>query len=39
MLETPALATRGQPGLIGGTLIWLSGVDPAREDPWRPLTG
>ncbi|MEV6480084.1 hypothetical protein [Streptomyces sp. NPDC051576] len=39
MLETPALATRDQPGLIDGTLVWLSGVDPARESGWRPVTG
>ncbi|GGY79752.1 hypothetical protein GCM10010300_24540 [Streptomyces olivaceoviridis] len=39
MLETPALATRDQPGLIGGTPIWLGSVDPAREDQWQPLTG
>ncbi|MGW0333202.1 hypothetical protein ACWD0J_15240 [Streptomyces sp. NPDC003011] len=38
MLEAPALATRDKPGLIGGTLVWLSSVDPAREDRWRPLT-
>ncbi|MCQ9133116.1 SMI1/KNR4 family protein [Streptomyces hilarionis] len=39
MLEAPALATRDRPGLIDGTLVWLSGVDPAQEDRWRPLTG
>ncbi|MGW2035221.1 hypothetical protein [Streptomyces sp. NPDC001356] len=39
MLESPDLATRDKPGLIGGTLVWLSGIDPAREDRWRPLTG
>ncbi|MCT6781917.1 SMI1/KNR4 family protein [Streptomyces sp. CS7] len=39
MLENPALATRDKPGLIGGALVWLSSVDPAREDRWRPWTG
>ncbi|MER6787282.1 SMI1/KNR4 family protein [Streptomyces sp. NPDC000658] len=39
MLEAPALATRDKPGLIDGALVWLSGVDPAQEDRWRPLTG
>lgn len=39
MLESPDLATRDKPGLIGGTLVWLSSIDPAREDRWRPLTG
>ncbi|MDQ0578777.1 hypothetical protein [Streptomyces rishiriensis] len=39
MLEAPALATRDKPGLIGGALVWLSGIDPAREDRWQPLTG
>jgi hypothetical protein len=37
MLETPALATRDKPGLIGGALVWLSSVDPARERRWQPL--
>jgi cell wall assembly regulator SMI1 len=37
MLEAPALATRDKPGLVGGTLVWLSGVDPAVRDCWRPL--
>ncbi|MEV6161473.1 hypothetical protein AB0L71_06030 [Streptomyces sp. NPDC052052] len=37
MLDAPALATRDRPGLIGGTLVWLSGIDPAREDLWQPL--
>jgi cell wall assembly regulator SMI1 len=36
-LEAPALAPRDKPGLIGGTLVWLSSIDPAREDRWRPL--
>ncbi|MGW0579462.1 hypothetical protein ACWD25_26650 [Streptomyces sp. NPDC002920] len=39
MLGAPALAARDKPGLIGGTLVWLSSIDPAREDRWRPLTG
>ncbi|MGW2777310.1 hypothetical protein ACWC4C_33230 [Streptomyces olivaceoviridis] len=39
MLESPDLATRDKPGLIGGTLVWLSSIDPVREDRWRPLTG
>lgn len=39
MLDTPALATRDRPGLIGGTLVWLSSIDPAREGRWQPLTG
>ncbi|WP_405522546.1 hypothetical protein [Streptomyces canus] len=38
MLESPALAARDKPGLIGGTLVWLSSVDPVREDRWQPLT-
>ncbi|WP_327715601.1 SMI1/KNR4 family protein [Streptomyces sp. NBC_00490] len=38
-LEFPALAARDKPGLIGGTLVWLSSIDPAREDRWQPLTG
>jgi len=37
MLEAPALATRDQPGLIGGALVWLSRIDPAQEDRWLPL--
>ncbi|MDV9172481.1 hypothetical protein R6V09_20535 [Streptomyces sp. W16] len=36
-LEAPALAPRDEPGLIGGTLVWRSAIDPAREDRWRPL--
>lgn len=39
MLDTPALATRDRPGLIGGTLVRLSSIDPAREGRWQPLTG
>ncbi|MFF3612075.1 hypothetical protein [Streptomyces sp. NPDC002580] len=39
MLEAPALAAGDEPGLIGGALVWLSGIDPAREDRWRPLAG
>ncbi|MFD4833330.1 hypothetical protein ACFWPV_26260 [Streptomyces uncialis] len=39
MLDTPALATRDKPGLIGGTLVWLSSIDPAREAGWQPLAG
>ncbi|WP_369230628.1 hypothetical protein AB5J56_05550 [Streptomyces sp. R21] len=37
MLEAPALATRDQPGLIGGALVWLSSIDPAQEDRWQSL--
>ncbi|WP_406463079.1 hypothetical protein OH768_46820 [Streptomyces sp. NBC_01622] len=36
-LEAPALAPRDEPGLIGGTLVWRSSVDPAREDRWQAL--
>ncbi|MET8978926.1 hypothetical protein ABZX85_25225 [Streptomyces sp. NPDC004539] len=36
-LEAPALATRDQPGLIGGRLVWRSGIDPAAPDGWRPI--
>ncbi|WP_425246158.1 hypothetical protein [Streptomyces sp. NEAU-NA10] len=39
MLENPDLATRDRPGLIGGALVWRSGIDPTREDQWQPLTG
>ncbi|MFD3314110.1 hypothetical protein [Streptomyces sp. NPDC058694] len=39
MLETPALATRDKPGLIGGALVWGSSIDPAQEDRWEPWTG
>ncbi|MFI2352623.1 hypothetical protein ACH492_37690 [Streptomyces sp. NPDC019443] len=39
MLENPDLATRDKPGLIGGALVWLSSIDPTREDQWHPLTG
>jgi len=39
MLEAPALAGRDKPGLIGGTLVWLSSIDPARERRWQPFTG
>ncbi|MGY1503723.1 hypothetical protein ACW4TU_45430 (plasmid) [Streptomyces sp. QTS52] len=39
MLEAPALAARDKPGLIGGTLVWLSSIDPAQEDRWQPLSG
>jgi cell wall assembly regulator SMI1 len=35
LLETPALAARDKPGLIGGTLVWLSSIDPAQEDRWQ----
>lgn len=38
MLESPALAARDKPGLIGGTLVWLSSIDPAQEDRWQSLT-
>jgi cell wall assembly regulator SMI1 len=39
MLEAPALATRDRPGLLDGALVWLSGIDPAHEERWRPVTG
>ncbi|MFF4232467.1 hypothetical protein [Streptomyces sp. NPDC001820] len=39
MLETPVLATRDKPGLVGGALVWLSSIDPAQEDRWQSLTG
>ncbi|MCG7204827.1 hypothetical protein [Streptomyces arenae] len=39
MLETPALATRDKPGLVGGALVWGSRLDPAQEERWQPLTG
>ncbi|SNX88441.1 cell wall assembly regulator SMI1 [Streptomyces sp. TLI_55] len=38
MLESPALAARDKPGLIGETLVWLSSIDPAQEKRWRSLT-
>lgn len=38
MLEAPDLGTRDKPGLIGGALVWLSGIDPAQEERWQPLT-
>ncbi|MCX4506762.1 MULTISPECIES: hypothetical protein [Streptomyces] len=39
MLEFPALAAGDKPGLIGGALVWLSGIDPAQAARWRPWTG
>lgn len=36
-LEAPALAPRDEPGLIGGTLVWRSAIDPAREGRWQRL--
>ncbi|WP_338682233.1 hypothetical protein QD712_07330 [Streptomyces acidiscabies] len=38
MLEAPALATRDKPGLVGGALVWLSGIDPAHEHHWQAVT-
>ncbi|WP_406350029.1 hypothetical protein [Streptomyces sp. NBC_00658] len=38
MLEAPDLGTRDKPGLMGGALVWLSGIDPAQEERWQPLT-
>ncbi|MFJ2240940.1 hypothetical protein [Streptomyces sp. NPDC087859] len=38
-LEFPGLAARDKPGLIGGTLVWLSSIDPVRGDRCQPLTG
>ena len=39
MLEAPALAVGDKPGLIGGALVWLSRINPAQKDRWRPWTG
>ncbi|MEV6513721.1 hypothetical protein AB0M61_47405 [Streptomyces sp. NPDC051642] len=39
MLETPALATRDKPGLIGGALVWRRRLSPSLKDQWQPLTG
>ncbi|SEE61996.1 hypothetical protein [Streptomyces sp. TLI_105] len=39
MLEAPALAANDKPGLADGALVWLSSIDPAQEDRWRPLAG
>ncbi|MEU6534754.1 hypothetical protein [Streptomyces sp. NPDC047000] len=39
MLDSPALATRDRPGLVGGTLVWHSRIDPTRDERWQPLTG
>ncbi|MFF2173221.1 SMI1/KNR4 family protein [[Kitasatospora] papulosa] len=39
MLEAPALALGDKPGLIGGALVWLSGIDPAQKVQWQPWTG
>ncbi|MFF3207693.1 hypothetical protein [Streptomyces sp. NPDC002962] len=39
MLESPALATRDTPGLIGGALVWRRGVRSSLKDQWQPLTG
>lgn len=39
MLETPTLATRDKPGLVGGALVWGSRIDPTQEDRWQPLAG
>ncbi|MFF2008296.1 hypothetical protein ACFVWY_04345 [Streptomyces sp. NPDC058195] len=36
-LESPALATRDTPGLIGGALVWRSALAPAEETRWHPL--
>ncbi|MDX3640779.1 hypothetical protein [Streptomyces sp. MB09-02B] len=38
MLEAPALATRDQPGLIGGALVWHSGLREPLPGRWQPLT-
>ncbi|MGI5414067.1 hypothetical protein ACQEV9_45695 [Streptomyces chartreusis] len=38
MLESPALATRDKPGLIGDALVWRSRLDAAQKDRWRPLS-
>lgn len=38
MLEAPALATRDEPGLIGGALVWGSSVSAPLRGRWRPLT-
>ncbi|WP_327191193.1 hypothetical protein [Streptomyces xinghaiensis] len=39
MLESPALATRDQPGLVGGALVWGSRLDATQERRWRSLSG
>lgn len=39
MRDAPALATRDDPGLVGGALVWGSRWDSAQEDRWRPLAG
>lgn len=38
VLETPALAMRDKPGLVGGVLVWGSRLDPVQEESWRPLS-
>ncbi|MFJ2259151.1 hypothetical protein ACIOKD_12535 [Streptomyces sp. NPDC087844] len=39
MLESPTLAARDEPGLIGGALVWRSSVEGTQEDRWQPLPG
>ncbi|MFF1297212.1 MULTISPECIES: hypothetical protein [unclassified Streptomyces] len=34
----PGPGRADKPGLIGGTLVWLSSIDPVREGRWQPLT-
>ncbi|MFK0169495.1 hypothetical protein ACIQU5_11885 [Streptomyces sp. NPDC090306] len=38
-LEHPAMAYQDKPGLVGGTLVWLSNLDAAGEDRWQPWNG
>ncbi len=39
MLESPGLATRDKPGLIGEALVWRGRITSSLEDQWQPLTG
>ncbi|HET6356516.1 hypothetical protein [Streptomyces sp.] len=38
-LETPSLATRDKPGLINGSLVWGSMINPDQEDQWVAFEG
>lgn len=38
MLESPALAARDKPGLIGGTLVSPISIDLAQENWWQSMT-
>jgi hypothetical protein len=37
-MRHPDVGDTGQAGLIGGTLVWLSSIDPGTEHGWQPLT-